>query len=143
MAHSREARVPFLDKDVLNFVFSLPEEYIISDGKTKTILRDAMAGIVPDGVLERRDKVGYGTPEKQWLSEKPLREILQRWFFETTPRCAEFVNLEKTRNEMTEYWESWEGSTKLIWKSLFLEAWLREYWDENGDIKSEFTNQKT
>jgi asparagine synthase (glutamine-hydrolysing) len=143
MAHSRESRVPFLDKDVLNFVFSLPEEYIVSDGKTKTILRDAMTGIVPEKILERRDKIGYGTPEKTWLAEKPLQKILQRWFFETTPRCAEFIDVQKTRNEMLEYWERQEGSTKLIWKSLFLEAWLREYWDKNRNIKSEFTDQKT
>ncbi len=79
MAHSVESRVPFLTPQLAEFIYSLPETYIISlRGTTKAIFRDAMRGLVPDPILDRQDKIGFATPEKQWLSElKPLvRSVL-------------------------------------------------------------------
>ncbi|MBU7583459.1 MAG: asparagine synthase (glutamine-hydrolyzing) [Nostoc sp. TH1S01] len=68
MAHSIESRVPFLTPALVNFVFSLPEEFIISnDGTSKAIFREAMRGIVPDSILNRQDKIGFATPEQNWL----------------------------------------------------------------------------
>ena len=68
MRFSVESRVPFLTTDLANFLLTLPEDYLISNrGETKHVFRMAMRGIVPDAVLDRRDKVGFVTPEKQWL----------------------------------------------------------------------------
>jgi asparagine synthase (glutamine-hydrolysing) len=70
MAWSIESRVPFLTPALAEFVLSLPEEYLISsDGVTKHVFREAMRGIVPDAILNRRDKIGFATPEKKWLNE--------------------------------------------------------------------------
>ncbi|HKB06494.1 MAG TPA: asparagine synthase (glutamine-hydrolyzing) [Gemmataceae bacterium] len=70
MAWSIESRVPFLTPALAEFLLSLPEEYLISpDGVTKHVFREAMRGIVPDAILDRRDKVGFATPEKRWLKE--------------------------------------------------------------------------
>ncbi|MEO1637523.1 MAG: asparagine synthase (glutamine-hydrolyzing), partial [Cyanobacteria bacterium J06631_9] len=69
MASSVENRVPFLTRELAEFVFTLPESYLISqEGYTKSIFRDAMAGIVPDKILKRTDKIGFSTPEKNLLS---------------------------------------------------------------------------
>lgn len=68
MAHSIEGRVPFLTPALAQFVFSLPEEYLIDDhGTSKSLLRAALRGIVPDAILNRKDKIGFETPEAQWL----------------------------------------------------------------------------
>ena len=68
MAHSIESRVPFLTTDLVEFIFSLPEHYLIAkDGLSKAIFRSAMHGIMPQKILERRDKIGFATPEKNWL----------------------------------------------------------------------------
>lgn len=74
MHFSIESRVPFLTIPLANFLLSLPENYLISSsGETKRIFRAAMRGIVPDEVLDRRDKIGFATPEKAWLlSIKPI-----------------------------------------------------------------------
>ncbi len=70
MAWSIESRVPFLTPALAEFVLALPEEYLISpDGVTKHVFREAMRGIVPDAILDRRDKIGFATPEKKWLTE--------------------------------------------------------------------------
>lgn len=69
MAHSVESRVPFLTPRIADFVLSLPEEFILADdGTSKAVFREAMRGIVPDAVLDRRDKIGFSTPERRWLT---------------------------------------------------------------------------
>ena len=68
MASSIENRVPFLTPALAEFVYSLPEDYLIGqDGVTKKLLRAAMRGIVPDAVLDRQDKIGFETPQRSWL----------------------------------------------------------------------------
>lgn len=68
MRWSVESRVPFLTTDMAAFVLSLPEHFLLSqNGTTKHIFREAMRGIVPDTVLDRRDKLGFATPERQWF----------------------------------------------------------------------------
>jgi asparagine synthase (glutamine-hydrolysing) len=70
MAYSIESRVPFLTPDFADFVLRLPEEYILGrDGTSKNVFRQAMRGIVPDPILNRRDKIGFATPEQRWLNE--------------------------------------------------------------------------
>lgn len=68
MSFSIENRVPFLTIRLAEFLLSLPEEYLISQsGEGKYIFRDAMRGIVPDNILNRRDKIGFVTPMTNWL----------------------------------------------------------------------------
>ncbi|MEO7086628.1 MAG: asparagine synthase (glutamine-hydrolyzing) [Gemmatimonadaceae bacterium] len=68
MHYSVESRVPFLTPELCDFFLALPEEYVISDdGTSKAVLRAALRGIVPDAILDRRDKVGFRTPEWQWM----------------------------------------------------------------------------
>jgi asparagine synthase (glutamine-hydrolysing) len=68
MAYSIESRVPFLTPALASFISSLPEEYVIDmNGTSKTVFRKAMKGIVPDSILERKDKIGFATPEQLWL----------------------------------------------------------------------------
>ena len=60
--------MPFLTPSLVEFCLSLPEEYLLArDGTTKAVFRAAMRGIVPDAILDRRDKIGFETPEHAWL----------------------------------------------------------------------------
>lgn len=69
MHWSIESRVPFLTLNLAEFMLTLPEEYLISSqGETKHVFREAMRGIVPDTILNRRDKIGFATPEAFWLT---------------------------------------------------------------------------
>lgn len=81
MRFSVESRVPFLTTDLAEFVLTLPEEYLISNqGETKHIFRAAMRGIVPDEILDRRDKIGFATPEADWL--RLLLPTMRQWLQE-------------------------------------------------------------
>lgn len=68
MHFSIESRVPFLTLEMAEFLLSLPESFLISDtGETKHVLRQAMRGIVPDVILDRKEKIGFETPELEFL----------------------------------------------------------------------------
>ncbi len=66
MAHSIESRQPFLDYRLVEFLLSLPEDFKLSGGMTKRVMREAMRGILPERVLSRTDKMGFVTPEAVW-----------------------------------------------------------------------------
>lgn len=59
---SIENRSPFLDRKLFELAYSIPSSYLVQNGFTKSVLRDAMRGIVPDAVLDNRTKVGFNAP---------------------------------------------------------------------------------
>jgi asparagine synthase (glutamine-hydrolysing) len=72
MAVSVENRVPFLTPALAEHAAGLPDEALIApDGTPKRVLREALRGLVPDAVLDRRDKIGFETPEARWFKTEP------------------------------------------------------------------------
>jgi asparagine synthase (glutamine-hydrolysing) len=72
MAHSVEARVPFLDYRLVEFTRSLPLSFLVNIGQPKNILVKALQGVLPDKISTRKDKMGYTTPEEHWfINEYP------------------------------------------------------------------------
>lgn len=67
MAHSREVRLPFLSKKIVEFAFSLPDDFKLRDGWTKLILRKSMQDLLPKEICWRVDKIGYEPPQKKWI----------------------------------------------------------------------------
>ena len=67
MAHSIEARVPFLDHRVVEFALGLPDAFKLGGGVTKRVLRAGMSGVLPDRIRDRVDKLAFDTPESQWI----------------------------------------------------------------------------
>jgi asparagine synthase (glutamine-hydrolysing) len=79
MAHSIEARVPFLDHRLVEFAFSLPANWRMRGHWNKHILREAMRGRIPESVRARVEKFGFPVPVKQWISDalyQPARDLL-------------------------------------------------------------------
>ncbi|MGY0693205.1 asparagine synthase (glutamine-hydrolyzing) [Virgibacillus sp. FSP13] len=69
MANSLELRVPFLDKEVFRVANEIPVNLKIANGTTKSILREASRGIIPDHVLDRK-KLGFPVPIRHWLKNE-------------------------------------------------------------------------
>jgi asparagine synthase (glutamine-hydrolysing) len=69
MAHSVEARLPFLDYRLVEFALGLPDDYKIAGSETKRVLREGMRGVLPERVRRRVDKLGFVTPEEVWLRQ--------------------------------------------------------------------------
>ena len=90
MSYSIENRSPFLNKNLFNTAYSIPTEHLIKNGYKKSILRDAMKGIVPDIILNNREKIGFNAPiidlidtkdqqtRAYLLDDSPIYEIVRK-----------------------------------------------------------------
>ena len=79
MAHSVEARVPFLDYRLVSFVCGLSDDWKVRGPWNKYVLREGMRGRIPESVRGRVDKMGFPTASKKWFAHdlyEPLRDIL-------------------------------------------------------------------
>jgi asparagine synthase (glutamine-hydrolysing) len=76
MAHGVEVRLPFLQHELVEFVFSLPSQFKIHEGWTKWLLRSAMNKKLPDEIVWRSDKVGYEPPQEQWMKEARMQDYI-------------------------------------------------------------------
>ena len=124
MHWSLESRVPFLTTDMAEFLLSLPEHYLISQtGETKTVFRHAMRGIVPDAILDRRDKIGFVTPEQDWL--RSLGDTTLKWV--EAANDIPFLDAGSLRDELNGAfnqrgnfdWTAWRLLNFCRWYELF------------------------
>ncbi|MDO9376668.1 MAG: asparagine synthase (glutamine-hydrolyzing) [Ferruginibacter sp.] len=76
MAHGREVRLPFLNHELVEFLFSLPADFKIHNGWTKWLLRSAMSKKLPTEIVWRNDKIGYETPQAQWMQDLDLQDFM-------------------------------------------------------------------
>ena len=76
MAHGREVRLPFLDHELVEFIFSLPANFKIRNGWTKWLLRETMKSKLPDEITWRKDKTGFEPPQEQWINNDKIRELI-------------------------------------------------------------------
>ena len=67
MSTSVEARVPFLDHDVVEFCMDLPQRMRLRGNVGKYLLKKALTGVLPDSILHRK-KMGFGAPVREWLT---------------------------------------------------------------------------
>ncbi|MBL7742917.1 MAG: asparagine synthase (glutamine-hydrolyzing) [Chitinophagaceae bacterium] len=76
MAHGREVRLPFLNHDLVEFIFSLPAHLKIRNGWTKWLLRQSMKDRLPQDIVWRKDKVGFEPPQKEWMKDTRVQDMI-------------------------------------------------------------------
>ncbi|MCX6293262.1 MAG: asparagine synthase (glutamine-hydrolyzing), partial [Sphingobacteriales bacterium] len=76
MAHGCEVRLPFLNHQLVSYVFSLPSSLKIHDGFTKYILRKTMQGKLPNEIVWRKEKIGFEPPQNQWMDSTLMQDYL-------------------------------------------------------------------
>ena len=121
MAFSREVRLPFLDHRLVEYCFGMPPDLLLHNAVTKVVLREAMRGIVPDQILDRKDKLAYSPPQRQW-SRGPLRPWLEE-MLGGAERRVEVFNPETVRHVRDELRH--DGADTLVWRIASTEAWFR------------------
>lgn len=126
MAHSVESRLPFLTPELARFVLSLPPDYLVgADGTGKRVFRAAMRGIVPDAILDRRDKIGFAVPVRSWLPAIPdVLELLEDVMaLPPINRAAIAPSVAALREGKTPS----ERESFLLWRLVGLAAWARRF----------------
>lgn len=128
MAHSIEARAPFLDHRVVELAFSLPAACSISGGITKRILRKAMAPMLPNIVQSRTMKLSYETPHDRFFREGlgyvardifRSKSFLHRGWFDVT-YCNRLLDSHLRGESQSGY---------QLWRVLNIELWAQEFMD--------------
>jgi asparagine synthase (glutamine-hydrolysing) len=76
MAHSREVRLPFLNHELVEFVFSLPANFKIRKGWTKWLLRETMKDKLPAEIIWRKDKTGFEPPQQLWMQNNNVQKLI-------------------------------------------------------------------
>ncbi len=121
MAFSIEARVPFLDYRFVNYAFGPAARWCIHDGWTKWIFRHAMDDILPPAITWRRDKVGFETPEQDWLYK--IGRARQACFTSDAPVSA-YLDVDTVRAILGSKVPSRNEALRR-WRWVNLENWLR------------------
>jgi asparagine synthase (glutamine-hydrolysing) len=113
MRHSVETRLPFLDYKLLELSLSINHQYKITDGWTKHILRKSMVGKLPEEVIWRKNKFGFESPAKIWLSDKA-------WLLKE-------INKSKILSKLSKSVITEKDDLNLLWKLFNIARWEQIY----------------
>jgi asparagine synthase (glutamine-hydrolysing) len=123
MAFSVEARVPFLDHRLVEFIFSLPSTFKVRDGYTKRVLRDGMAGVLPEKIRWRVNKLGFATPERAW-QRTVLRPLIEQAVYDD--RLRPYLIPEKALAYLSRL-DSDDLLDFTPWRWVNLSLWMKAY----------------
>ena len=125
MAHSVEARVPFLDYRLASLAFSLPNDWKLRGPWNKHLVREGMKGVIAEGVRTRLDKMGFPTPGKRWFAEawfQPMQDLLSSQSLRETGFC----NVDVVRNDLELHREGRIDVAGPMFQMAELAVWLGE-----------------
>ena len=122
MAHSIEARVPFLDHPLVEFSLALGNEHKMEGARTKSVLRSAMSGVLPDAIRDRRDKLGFATPEESWF-RGPLRGGIEDGVEATLRRYPDLFDAPRTRQLANSMLDGRRAFDFKLWRIVCLGLW--------------------
>lgn len=137
MAASLEARMPFLDHELAEFVSSLPDRYRVRGMQTKWILRQAMRRVLPDSILNR-PKVGFRVPVNEWFRGK-MRTYLCDHLTDQASLTRAYYQRNELERILAEHLDGRQNHEKLLWSLLNLELWHRIYAAPHNTLKREDT----
>jgi len=121
MWHSLEVRVPFLDHELVEFVATIPAVYKLKRWQRKHILIQALDGILPKEILNRR-KQGFSVPLNAWL-RGPLRDLVHTCLAEPVLREIGFFDSQAVARIVREHEEGLRNHESRIWALLTFMLW--------------------
>jgi asparagine synthase (glutamine-hydrolysing) len=127
MAFSIESRVPFLDHELVEFIFQLPIDQKIKRGWNRYVYRQAMKGKMPETNRTRRSKIGFTNPEAAWTRDRAaqIREV----FSSETLASRGIFDSRRLVDGLDAWLAGKPGDGLAFWRVLVTELWLRRYVD--------------
>jgi asparagine synthase (glutamine-hydrolysing) len=130
MAHSLESRVPFLDHPLVEFVATVPADKKFQGGDAKHLLKQTFGDALPRSIIERRDKMGFPVPLKEWFAGK-LRDFVRDTFSSRAARSRRFMNADAVIANFS----GAEQFSRKVWGLLSLEIWQQQFHDRSAQIR--------
>jgi asparagine synthase (glutamine-hydrolysing) len=131
MAHGLESRVPFLDHPLVEFLATVPADVKFKGGQMKQLMKTSYSETLPKSVVERRDKMGFPVPLKEWFGG-PLKMFVSDVFDEQRSRKRDFFNTDVVL-------KNFEGASQFsrkTWGLLSLELWHQRFHDRASEFKA-------
>ncbi len=129
MRFSIEARLPFLDHRLVERTLNMPGEMVIRNGMTKHPLRESMKGTLHEEIRIRKDKMGFDTPQDEWLRKPVFQELVKGILGSGSFRSRGIIDYKKAEKIYQNYITGKINISKEIWKWIHLEMWFREFID--------------
>lgn len=127
MANGLEVRTPFLDVDVVNFIFSLPEEFKINSGIRKRILQDTFRDILP-ARLYKRPKKGFEVPLLKWFRKEMKSMIVDDLLSKKLMEEQGIFNYAEVEKLKAQLFSSSPGDVHArIWGLIVFQFWWKKY----------------
>jgi asparagine synthase (glutamine-hydrolysing) len=131
MAHGLESRVPFLDHPLIEYVASVPADVKFAGGQLKQLLKTSFSGDIPVEILNRRDKMGFPVPLKEWFGSE-LNGFIREVFSNAASVQRDFMNSDAVLRNFGS-----EGRfSRKTWALLCLELWQQEFHDKASEYRA-------
>lgn len=130
MAHGLESRVPLLDHPLIEFLATVPADVKFEGGRMKHLLKLAYANVLPATIVNRRDKMGFPVPLKEWFSGE-LRDLVEDTFRSRNARQRPFLNADAVLANF----ETAARFSRKVWGLLCLELWHQMFHDRAADYR--------
>ena len=122
MSNSLETRAPFLDKDVFNYAFNLPEEFKLKKKETKWILKELLKKYLPENLINQK-KIGFGIQVSEWL-RGPLKDWACDTIYSSEMKKQNFLNQKEAKKMLDEHLNSSKNWQYQLWTILIFQNWL-------------------
>jgi asparagine synthase (glutamine-hydrolysing) len=123
MANSLEARSPFLDRALIEYVAALPDAFKLDGRRTKAILRDAFADLLPPAI-ERRGKMGFGVPLGTWFRGS-LRDYMRDLLLAPEARYRDMLSGAFVERLVARHLAGEANLGPQLWSLICFERWLQ------------------
>jgi len=123
MANSLEARSPFLDRDLIQYVAALPDRYKLARGRAKLVLREAFADLLPPAIDGRR-KMGFGVPLGAWFRGH-LRQFLRDVLLAPDARYRSMLSASFVTRMVERHLAGDANLGPQLWSLVCFERWLQ------------------
>lgn len=128
MAHSVEARVPFLDNDLVELASRIPARFKLEAGRSKLVLKHALRGLLPEAVLERR-KQGFTPPDESWYRQHP--EFIRKLILSPRARDRGYFEPVALSAILDDHLYGRRNHRFLLWWFMCFEWWNRLFVDRD------------
>ena len=123
MANSLEARAPFLDRALIEYVATLPDAFKLDGNRSKAILRDSFKDLIPDEI-DRRPKTGFGVPLDTWFRGE-LRAAMRDFLLSPQARYRDYLSADLVRQTVDRHEAGVANEGQRLWALITFERWLQ------------------
>ena len=124
MANGLELRSPFLDRELTEYVAGLPDDFKLKGWKTKIVLRDAFADLLPPAI-NSRSKMGFGVPLDAWF-RGDLRDYVRDILLASDARHTAYLSRSRVEALLRSHDTGGAAVGLQLWTLLTFEVWLRQ-----------------